>query len=105
MLGDMVTLTRLYPLLKQIGVADQASQEFIESLEGDLLEQVANKTDLEKVKAELKSDSEKGNNDLENVNAELSVKIESSKADLLRWLFGAWGTQFLAILAVFLKFP
>jgi len=93
-----VTLTRLFPLLKQIGLDDQKSQEFIETLEGGLLEQVASKTDLEKVTAELKADMEK-------VKAELSVKIELSKVELLRWLFGMWATPFLAILALFLKFP
>lgn len=66
---------------------DQKSQEFIETLEGGLLEKVASKTDLEKVKAEL------------------SVKIEFSKVELLQWLFGMWATLFLAILALFLKFP
>jgi len=112
----MVTLTRLYPLLKQIGLDDQKSQEFIETLEGGLLEQVASKTDLEKVKtelkadiekvkAELKADIEKVKLDLEKIKAELSVKIESTKGELLRWLFGAWATLFLAILALFLKFP
>jgi|GEM_PF-6526244 len=105
----MVTLTRLYPLLKQIGLDDQKSQEFIETLEGGLLEQVASKTDLEKIKAELKADIEKVKAelkaDIEKVRTELSVKIESTKAELLRWLFGAWATLFLAILALFLKFP
>jgi len=123
----MATLTRLYPLLKQIGLDDQKSQEFIETLEGGLLEHVASKTDLEKVRAELKvdiekvradlkadiekakvelkADIEKVKLDLEKIKAELSVKIESSKGDLLRWLFGAWATLFLAILALFLKLP
>lgn len=83
----MTTLTRLYPLLKQLGLDDQKSQEFIETLEASLLEQVATKTDLEKVKAEL------------------LVKIEATRSELLRWLFGAWAALFLAILAVFLKLP
>lgn len=94
----MTTLTRLYPLLKQLGLDDQKSQEFIETLEASLLEQVATKTDLERVKAELKIDIEK-------VKAELLVKIEATRSELLRWLFGAWATLFLAILAVFLKLP
>jgi len=100
----MVTLTRLYPLLKQIGLDDQQSQECIETLEGGLLEQVVSKTDLEKVKAELKADIEKVKLVLEKVKAELSVSIESSKAEFLRWLIGAWATLFLVILALFLKF-
>jgi len=74
------------------------NQEFIETLEGGLLEHVASNTDLEKVRAALKADMEK-------VKAELSVKIEFSKGDLLRWLFGAWVTLFPAILVLFLKFP
>ena len=90
----MATLTRLYPLLKQLGLDDQHSQEFIETLETGLLDQIATKVDIEKVRAEI-----------EKVRAELLVKIEATKSDLLRWLFGFWVTLFLAILALFLKLP
>jgi hypothetical protein len=97
-LQPMATLTRLYPLLKQLGLDDQRSQEFIETLETGLLDQIATKTDIEKIRAELKTDIEK-------VRGELLVKIEGTKSELIRWLFGAWVTLFLAILALFLKLP
>ena len=118
-LACMATLTRLYPLLKQLGLDDQHSQEFIETLETGLLDQIATKVDIEKVRAEiekvraeiekvraeLKVDIEKVRAEIEKVRAELLVKIEATKSDLLRWLFGFWVTLFLAILALFLKLP
>ncbi len=111
-LRPMATLTRLYPLLKQLGLDDQRSQEFIETLETGLLDQVATKTDIEKIRGEiekvrsdLKIDIEKVRAEIEKVRAELLVKIEGTKSELIRWLFGAWVTLFLAILALFLKLP
>ncbi|RMH06025.1 MAG: hypothetical protein D6704_08265 [Nitrospirae bacterium] len=99
--APMATLTRLFPLLKQLGLDDQKAQEFIETIEKGLIEHVATKADLEKMRADL----EKMRADLEKMKADLSVRIESTKTDLLRWLFGAWATLFLAILALFFKFP
>ncbi|RMH07986.1 MAG: DUF1640 domain-containing protein [Nitrospirae bacterium] len=88
----MTTLTRLFPLLKQLGLDDQKAQEFIETLEGGLIEHVASKTDLEKVhadlavkieaiKADLATKIEASKTDVEKIHADLAVKIEALKAD------------------------
>lgn len=101
----MVTLTRLYPLLKQLGLGDQQSQEFIQTLEEGLLDQVATKLDLEKVRVEIEKVRADLTRDIEKIRADLTVEIERAKVALLRWLFGAWATLFLAILALFFKLP
>ena len=95
----MATLIKLYPLLKQLGLDDQKSQEFIETLEQGLLEHVATKTDVEKVRANLTQEIEKVRLEIEKLRA----SVEGTRAELLKWLFGAWATLFLAILALFFK--
>ena len=132
----MATLIHLYPLLKQLGLDDRKSQEFIDTLDTAFLEHAATKADVEKVHADLSVEIQKVRADLsveiEKVRADLSVEIEKVRADLsveiqkvradlsveiekvrttieagksdtLRWMFGAWATLFLAILALLFK--
>jgi len=92
----MATLTRLYPILKQMGLDDQTSQTFIQTLEEGTTAGLATTVDLEKVRADLAMKVEK-------VRADLTVEIEKVRTDLLRWLFGAWATLFPAVLGLFFK--
>ena len=55
------------------------------------LSTLATKLDLEKVRTDLKGDIDK-------VRADLTVAIAESKAELIKWVFGAIGLQTLIIL-------
>lgn len=81
----MSTIATLYPLLKEMGLDDEKSQQFIETIADGLAENLATKIDITNLRAEVKED------------------IANLKAEILKWMFGVWVTIFLAIIALFLK--
>ena len=87
----------------------------IEKVRADLaIEIEANRTEIEKVRADLSKDIEKVradlSKDIEKVRADLSIKIEANRseiervrASLLKWSFGFWFTQMAILVGILLR--
>jgi len=91
----MATITKLYPLLKEIGLDDQKSQEFIEIIEESnhsKIEQETNRlvtnetflTEISKIKEELTRKTTSIREEMSKMREDMA----SMKVELIKWNVG-----------------
>jgi hypothetical protein len=91
----MATITRLYPLLKEIGLNDQKSQEFIEIIEESYNSKVAQEvkglvtnetflTEITKIREEISKIREDLTRETTSIREDLTRETTSIREDLTR---------------------
>jgi hypothetical protein len=91
----MATITRLYPLLKEIGLNDQKSQEFIEIIEESYNSKVAQEvkglvtnetflTEITKIREEISKIREDLTRETTSIREDLTRETASIREDLTR---------------------
>jgi cell division septum initiation protein DivIVA len=84
--------------LEAAGFPTKQAQDTAEAIAGAVVETVATRSDLRSVELELSAKLEQVRLEGAQHRAELEARLAETKADLLRWMFGAVGLQTLAIL-------
>ena len=74
--------------------AEGMADALAEAMQGDL----ATKTDLSAVRADLRSEIQPVRSELRETELRLEAKIEATKADLIKWVVGLIGFQTIVLL-------
>lgn len=84
--------------LEAAGFPIKQAQDTAEAIAGAVVETIATKNDLRTVELELAAKIERVRLEGAQHQAQIEARLADTKADLLRWMFGAVGLQTLAIL-------
>jgi hypothetical protein len=98
---DTLKLARKW---ESAGVAPKQAQEMTAALSESLAEYVtvgnlATKDDIERLAVGTKGDIAKLETKIAETKGELKAEIQATKAEILKWMFGAMGTQTVILLA------
>jgi hypothetical protein len=103
MLAVAFDTLKLARKLESAGMASKQAQDTSAALSESFSEwlslgNIATREDLQEVKTELKSEIAEVKTELKTEIAEVKADIQATKAEILKWLFGAIGTQTVVLL-------
>ncbi len=87
----MVTISKLFPLLKKTGLSENESQEFIEIVEDSFLKNLVTKDDIKNLSTK---------EDLHNLAISTKEDIKDIEIRLIKWVIGLLFAQTGIIIAI-----
>ncbi len=89
----MVTISKLYPILRKTGLDDPDIQEFIGIIEDSVLKGLATKENLKDTEIGLKEN-------LKDTEIRLNQKLHDTEVRLIKWVIGLLIAQTSIIVAI-----